>query len=572
MDGLYISTYNNVTLVNYPEHQQLKEEYQKVVLKLGAFDLALKKKDEENAILKQNFEALKNYVEDCLKRLNKQAEDISGFKEVIYLKDRELEKYALLAHQYEQLKREVYGRRSEKSVYISPDQLQLELAIETVEACNVNDGQRIASYTKQKASPVKHPGRNGIPQHLRREYIDIYPKDVPADAELFDTEETEQLEYDPGRLFATVYRRHKYKRIRPDGSTEILIGDLPVEKDKCLAAPSLRAHCAVEKYMYHMPLYRQIQKFAQEGVVIAANTMSDWVNNDARSMTALYEAHRNSILLAASNYTMVDETGFRVLDNEKKKGKKSHRGQMWAYANPADKMVYFEYQQGRSRDHARSMLEKFQGILHTDGFGVYDHFAKRTGIIHANCNAHARRKFEQSLFTSKEKAQHVMGEYQRLYAIEKHCKEQMLSFDERLEIRKAKSVPIFEELASWCKNQLMHLRSDERKSPIKTALAYFCSREEELGRFLHYGILEIDTNLIERSIRPIALGRKNYMFACSHDAAQNAAMIYSMFATCKLHEIDPYHWLKSVLKLMPTYPSSRIEDLLPQYWNSRIAQ
>jgi transposase len=146
------------------------------------------------------------------------------------------------------------------------------------------------------------------------------------------------------------------------------------------------------------------------------------------------------------------------------------------------------------------------------------------------------------------------------------------NFDERLQIRKEKSVPVFNELVTWCKDQLMNLKSDERKSPIKTALAYFCSREEELGRFLHYGMMEIDTNLIERSIRPIAIGRKNYMFAGSHEAAQNAAMIYSLLATCKLQDIDPYNWLKSVIKLMPTYPASKIEDLLPQYWNSRIAK
>jgi hypothetical protein len=196
----------------------------------------------------------------------------------------------------------------------------------------------------------------------------------------------------------------------------------------------------------------------------------------------------------------------------------------------------------------------------------------RNDIVHANCNAHARRKFEQALFTSSEKAQYVLEQYRKLYAVEKHCREQELNFDQRLEIRKEKSVPVFNELASWCKDQLINLRSDEKKSPIKTALGYFCAREEELSRFLHYGMLEIDTNLIERSIRPIALGRKNYMFAGSHEAAQNAAMIYSLLATCKLQNIDPYNWLKSVIKLMPTHPASRIEDLLPQYWNSRIAQ
>ncbi|MCA6440184.1 MAG: IS66 family transposase [Chitinophagaceae bacterium] len=553
------------------EYQELKAAYQKLVLKNGQYDLLLKKKDDTIAQLTAEIDACKELIQQMRGQLLEQSEIITSLRETIRHKDEQLRDYDLLKHQFDQLKKLVYGRTSEKSVYVSPDQLKLDLEAEKIEACNINDGQRVASYTKSKAKNEDHPGRNQIPEHLRREYIDIHPANLPADAVLFDTEETEQLEYDPGRLFATVYRRFKYKRRKEDGSMEFFIGDLPVEKDKCLAAPSLRAHCIVEKYMFHMPLYRQIQKFAQDGVVIAKNTMTDWVNNDARSLTALYDAHRSSVLNAASQYMMADETRYRVLDSEKVKGRKSHIGQMWAYANPADKMAYFEYHHGRGKEYARRMLENFKGILHTDGYGVYEHFAKRPCITHANCNAHARRKFDESLATSKEKAEYVIAQYRELYAIEKHCREYDLSFDQRLEIRQSKSVPVFENLKDWCKDQLYHLRSDEKKSPIKTALSYFCSREAELGRFLHYGMVEIDTNLIERSIRPIALGRKNYMFAGSHDAAQNAAMIYSLLATCKLNDINPYNWLKNVLKLMPTYPASKIDDLLPQYWNSRIA-
>jgi transposase len=558
-------------LLESHEYQELKAAYQKLVLKNGQYDLLLKKRGDTNAQLTVEIDSCKELIHQMRNQLREQNEVISSLRETIKKKDDQLQDYDLLKHQFDQLKKLVYGRTSEKSVYVSPDQLKLELETERVEACNIHDGQRVASYTKSKAKNEDHPGRNRIPEHLRREYIDIHPDNVPADAVIFDTEETEQLEYDPGRLFATVYRRFKYKRQKEDGSMEFFIGDLPIEKDKCLAAPSLRAHCTVEKYMYHMPLYRQIQKFAQDGVVIAMNTMTDWVNNDARSLTALYEAHRDSVLNAASQYMMADETGFRVLDSEKARGKKSHRGQMWAYANPADKMVYFEYQQGRGRKDARRMLENFKGILHTDGYNVYEHFAKRPGITHANCNAHARRKFEQSLATSNEKAEYVMAQYRHLYAIEKHCRDQELNFDQRQEIRQSKSAPVFEHLKDWCQDKLYHLRSDEKKSPIKTALSYFCSREVELGRFLQYGMVEIDTNLIERSIRPIALGRKNYLFAGSHDAAQNAAIIYTLLSTCKLQDINPYEWLKGVLKLMPSYPASKIDDLLPQYWNSRIA-
>jgi transposase len=524
-----------------PEHFELNERYRKLLVKSMQQEKIIERKDREYKEVSSKIDALRSYVDDFTAKYKDLHEHYVEAVKIIKQKDKEIEELQLIKHQFEQLKKLVFGSKSEKSVYVSPDQLSLQLAAETIEACNINDGQRIASYTKaKKEKNENHPGRKGIPAHLRREYVDIYPNDLPGDAELFDTEETEQLEYDLGRLFATVYRRFKYKRTNADGKVEFFIGDLPLDKDKCLAAPSLRAHCIVEKYMYHMPLYRQMQKFAQEGVIIAANTMSDWVNNDARSLTALYDAHRSCVLNAASQYMMADETGFRVLDLEKVKGKKSHRGQMWAYANPADGLVFFEYQQGRSRKHARPMLDKFRGILHTDGFGVYDHFAMRNDIVHANCNAHARRKFEQALFTSGEKTQYVLEQYRKLYAVEKHCREQELNFDQRLEIRREKSVPVFNELASWCKDQLINLRSDEKKSPIKTALGYFCAREEELSRFLHYGMLEIDTNLIERSIRPIALGRKNYMFAGSHEAAQNAAMIYSLLATCKLQNVYSY--------------------------------
>lgn len=136
-------------------------------------------------------------------------------------------------------------------------------------------------------------------------------------------------------------------------------------------------------------------------------------------------------------------------------------------------MVFFEYQQGRSRQHERPMLDKFQGILHIDGFVVYDHFSKLPSIPHANCNAHAKRKFEQAIFTSSEKVKHVLELYRQLYAIEKHCNDQSLSFDERQEIRKEKSIPVFNNLVNWCKEQLINLPGHVKKSPILTALAYF---------------------------------------------------------------------------------------------------
>jgi transposase len=436
---------------------------------------------------------------------------------------------SIIEHQYEQLKKLVYGRSSEKSTALLPGQLLLNLNAKVVEACNINDGQKVEGYTKYKAKNENHPGRNKLPDHIRKEYVDIYPDNMPEGVQRYDTEETEQLEYDPAKLFATVYRRYKYKLVKEDGSIEFFIGALPAHKDKSIAAPSLKAHVTTEKYLYHMPIYRQLQRFSREGIILSATTVGDWINNTCHSLTAIYDALRTDIIYYASKYMMSDETSITVLDTNKPKGKKSHVGYMWAYCNPVDKLVFFEYQRGRGNKNAKPVLDKFQGTLHTDGYNVYKHYGNRVHVTHACCNAHARRKFDEAKFTDKKRADHVIALYGKLYAAEKYCKENSLSFDEQKILRQAKSVPIFEELAAFVKEQLTKIIT--ARSPTGKALVYFAEREKELGMYLQDGMLEIDTNIIENSIRPIALGRNNYLFAGSHDAAQNAAIIYSLLAT-----------------------------------------
>lgn len=160
--------------------------------------------------------------------------------------------------------------------------------------------------------------------------------------------------------------------------------------------------------------------------------------------------------------------------------------------------------------------------------------------------------------------------YSKLYGIESYCKEHGLSFDDRKKIRQEKSVPIFDELAVWVSAEIPKVTS--LRSPIGKALVYFSEREKQLGMYLHDGMLLMDTNLIENAIRPIVLGRNNFLFAGSHQAAQNTAIIYSLFATCKQHEVNAYDWLKYVITVMPTFPSSRIAELLPQKWKSSITE
>lgn len=551
-----------------PQHQQLLDKYNAVIMRDMQHNAVVNKKDEQIRQLSSEVTLLKNAFDQLKQIAETQQQQIASLIQANAQKDKQIEKLQITAYQYEILKKMVFDRSSEKSHHAVPDQLALGLEAEVVEACNINDGQRVKEHTKHKAKNENHPGRNQIPEHIPKEYIDIYPENLPEGAQLYDKEETEQLEYDPAKLFATVYRRHKYKLVMPDGSVQFFIGELPAHKDKSIAAPSLKAHMAVEKYMYHTPIYRLLQKFSHHGIDIAQSTACDWISNVAHCLLTIYDAHRHHIIYAPSKYLMADETTLRVLDSDKPKGKKSHIGYIWAYCNPVDKLVFFEYQRGRGNKHARSVLEKFTGELASDGYNVYKHYGQKDGINHSCCNSHSRRKFDDAKLTDKKRAEHVIALYGKLYAVEGYARENRLNADERLIIRQAKSVPVFEQLAAYIKEQRSKII--KAQYPIEKAFNYFLEREKELSMFLHNGMLEIDTNIIENTIRPIVIGKKNYLFAGSHDAAQNAAIIYSLFATCRLHNINPYDWLKYVLTVIPAFPASRISELLPQNWKREI--
>jgi len=528
----------------------------------------LQKKEEDYKQLYSKFTPLNHKVDKLVETVEVLRDENADLRKQLKQKDQQLQELDLLKYQIQQMQRVVYRSTSEKFI---PGQLALDIEAEQIEACSINDGKKVEGYTKHKATPKPHPGRNQIPAHIRRVYVEIKPDNLPEGAVLVDTIESEQLEYDPGRLFATCYKRLKYMLKKEDGTVEFFIASLPEEKDKSIAAPSLKAHVTIEKYMWHTPIYRQKQKFSSVGIIIDENTIGDWIASVCKSLIALYDELRKSIVNPGCGYMMADETHYKVLDSEKGKGKKSHIGYLWTYCNPVDRLVFFEYQKGRGNKHAREVLLNYQGkILHSDGYSVYKHYTQLRKLTQACCNAHARRRFDEAKFTDKKRAEHALMLYAQLYGVEKYCKEMDLSFDERHRLRQEKSKPVFDELARWVKEEIPKVTT--LRSPIGKALAYFAEREKELSVFLNDGMVEIDTNLIENTIRPIALGRNNYLFAGSHDAAQNAAIIYSLIATCKLHDVNPYEWLKHVLTVMPTHPVSRIRELLPQNWNQLVTQ
>ena len=324
-----------------------------------------------------------------------------------------------------------------------------------------------------------------------------------------------------------------------------------------MAGEGLLAQIIIDKYVDHLPLYRQMQRFERTGIKLAYSTLTDWVSGTCKLIEPLFEALKKKVLQGP--YLHADETGIKVMD--KNKEGETHRGYYWVYQNSIDKLVFFDYQESRGRAGPMEVLEKFKGYLQTDGYGGYNEFKNREGVMLMHCMAHARRYFYEALGSDQSRATYVLEEMQKLYVIEKECKEQSLSAEAIKNIRAEKSVPILTALGAWMKEQYVQTTP---KSAIAIALGYSIERWEKLSLYTENGILKIDNNPVENSIRPVALGRKNYLFAGSHEAARRSGMLYSLLGTCKLHGIEPYTWLKDVLTRISEHPVNKVHELLPE--------
>jgi hypothetical protein len=315
----------------------------------------------------------------------------------------------------------------------------------------------------------------------------------------------------------------------------------------------------VDKYVDHLPIYRQVQRFARENVRIPANTINGWQDSISGLLMPLFEKQKQLVL--GQGYLQVDETPIRVLDKDVKG--KCHQGYYWVYNSPIQNAVLYDYRKGRGREGPKEMLNGFRGYLQSDGYNVYDWFGKKKEITLVNCWAHARRYFEKTQDYNREASEHVLTEIQKLYRIERFSRNLNHSPDERKAIRLEHALPILNSLGKWMAEEFKHTLP---KSPMGEALQYTIPRWDNLLAYLYDGYLEIDNNLVENAIRPNALGRKNYLFAGSHRAAQRAAMFYSFFGTCKRNNINPFEWLRDVLERIPTHKANKLDELLPQNW------
>jgi len=464
-----------------------------------------------------------------------------------------LSEITFLKQELSELRRFIFGQKSERFVPTNQDgQLGLDLGDRPVE---IETTTEHIGYERKKSNAKHTPhGRMELPAHLERHDTIIEPEEETAGLKKIGEEITEELEYEPGKLFVNRFIRPKYARANREG---IIIGSLPTRPiEKGIAGPGLLSHILISKFVDHLPIYRQIQIFKRENIKIPKSTIDGWITAVCELLSPLNEAHRK--LLLQTDYLLVDETPVRVLD-KRKKGK-THQGYFWVYYDPLRKLVFFDYRSGRDGDAPKEVLKGYKGAVQTDGYAGYNGLFDRRDIIELACMAHARRYFEKALNQDKDRAEWMLSKIQLLYKVEAEARDNNFSHEQRYALRKEKSAPVLRDIKIWLDENLIEVLP---KSLTGKAISYMLGRWKALARYLDDGRYEIDNNLVENAIRPVALGRKNYLFAGSHNGARRMAQVYSLVATARMQGIGPMAYLKETLTKLPDWPVKKVEELLP---------
>ena len=310
---------------------------------------------------------------------------------------------------------------------------------------------------------------------------------------------------------------------------------LPIPKGN--ARPGLLAHIMVSKFVHHLPFYRQQQIFKSQDLAISRGALCNWFNTTTRLLEPLYDTLQKELL--QSNSLQVDESPIGVQDTAKKG--KLHMGYHWVHHAHIEGLVLFKYDPSRSRKVPEEILQDYKGTIQTDGYSGYLNLTTKGSITLLACMAHARRYFEKALDNDASRASYVLEQIQRLYAMERKVQKPESTFELKKRYRKLYAIPVLHTLENRLKEQVLQVIP---KSAIGKAIGYILKLWDKLKRYTNDGRNEIDNNLVENTIRPLALGQKNYLFAGSQKAAQKAAILYSFFATCKVNNIDPYTCLK----------------------------
>ena len=475
--------------------------------------------------------------------------------------------------------RHVFGEKSERRLEPHQDQADLLASLGLKPDASAPPAMEKITYERRKRGPKN---QEGAVNESGLRFDDTVPVEtivqMPAEAQAIPEDRrvivgekvTHRLAQLPGSYVILKYVRPVIKDSadQPDDGRKARLFTAPAPAnvlDRSIADVSLLAAMLVDKFVYHLPLHRQHQRMADTGVTLARSTLSVLVSRSIDQLAPIQEAQYRNILKGA--VVGMDETPIKA--GRKAKGK-MRQGQLWPLFGDRDEVV-FKYTDSRAHKHVREILgEDFSGTLLTDGYGGYSSYAEvMEKIIHAVCWSHARRKFEGALDAEPDAADQALALIGLLYAHEKEIRKEELSGKKKLDYRTRHSLPVVKAFWEWCDRQCR--RHDLLpSSPLTRALKYAMERKVPLQVFLSDPDVPLDTNHVERVVRPIAMGRKNWMFCWSEVGANRLAVIQSLLVTCRLHGIDPYVYLVDVFQRVGRHPAKEVADLTPRIWKDKF--
>ena len=482
---------------------------------------------------------------------------------------------------------------------------------------------------KAGVSNPNHKGRNAFPAHIPRVVTVLQAQEVAANPSHFakiGQEIVETLDYQPARLFVKQYVKERHaakpkneiiaqiveatleqnteivehisKKITEDAANQALVPTFEAQIEtigtqiepinaqieaktaaipnytegvytasmpsrplpKAIAEAGLLAQIQIDKFIDHLPIDRQAKRWRREsGINITGSTVVEWSLGTYNLLMPLYE--KLIELVFDCDYLQADESTIKCLENAPKG--KSHTSYQWVYRNVKQNLVLFDYQRGRSGECLHPNVKKHKGFLQTDGYSVYDSLDKLPDLTRVNCLAHVRREFFEAKDNDTKRAEIALQFIQNLYKIEEEARTKNLTPEQITALRIEKATPILTEFKTWLDKEALNILP---QSAIGKAFTYAIKRWNKIAIYAKNGCLEIDNNRIENAIRPLALGRKNYLFAGSDEGGKRAAMMYSFFATCAAHNINPLSWLTDVLNRITDHNIKSIHELLPHIW------
>ncbi len=497
--------------------------------------------------------------------------EVTALKEQLLQAQRTLAKYAqmLFGQKTERTRlpekpQELTGSLFEQEM--DPEE-QARLDAEATKAAEEQDRLvRVEAHDRKVRKPID-TGR----LEVREEHL--YPElDNAADYTELDPEVTDSLVLVPRQMYVRRIVRHKYvlknsiQLKEPDRKAFEIAALPPAPIHKCMADASLLADIIISKYVYHLPFYRVIQSYKELGVTISSSTINDWFKAVVGKIKPLYDLLRAHVL--ACDYVQVDESTLPVIDNEKHRAVK---GYVWSVVDVMAGDRFFFYEHGsRSSRVAMGLLKDFRGAIQSDGYVVYEHFEGMEGKTLLGCWAHARRKHFEARKENMKLADEGLFYIGKFYEVEREADaldeaDGKPDYDRRKALREEKAYPEIKKFETWME---VNIAKCSPKSLMEEAISYTYRILKKLSLYVTDGRYRIDDNLVENSIRPLAVGRKNYLFCGDDDAAQRAAVVYSLLATCKAHGISEREWLEDVLRRLPEYELGRKDysDLLPGIW------